>query len=76
MKGKAMSARKAKIAQKVEALGLGCFDGAKKNGNYIIGMVSFKSLEQIEAYINAYQAGTTKVRPALASAKRAYVKAA
>ena len=71
-----MSTRKQKIAQKVEVLGLGCFDGAKKNGSYIIGGVGFKKLEQIEAYISAYQAGTTKVKSALSSAKQAYLKIA
>ena len=71
-----MSTRKAEIAQKTEALGLGCFDGAKRNGRYVIGGVSFKRLEQIEAYINAYLAGTTRVKPALVNAKRAYLKIA
>ena len=71
-----MSTRKQKIAQKIESLGLGNFNGEKKNGCYIIGMVSFKNLEQIEAYLNAYQASTSKVKPALICARQAYLKIA
>ena len=46
-----MSQQKQRIAKKLLALGLGTFTGEKVNGKYIVGMVSFKSLKEIEAYI-------------------------
>lgn len=46
-----MSQQKQRIAKKLLALGIETFTGEKVNGKYIVGMVSFKSLKEIEAYI-------------------------
>lgn len=46
-----MSAQKTRIAKQVKALGLGEFDGVKIDGKYRIGSVSFKTLKEIEVYI-------------------------
>jgi hypothetical protein len=45
-----MSVRKQRIAKKLETLGM-AFDGQKVNGVYKIGIVSFKTLDEIEMYI-------------------------
>ena len=45
-----MSIRKQKIAKRLESLGM-AFDGQKTNGVYKIGIVTFKTLDEIEVYI-------------------------
>lgn len=46
-----MSPQKQRIAKSLKALGLGDFDGVKEGGVYTIGSVSFKTLKEIEVYI-------------------------
>jgi len=48
-----MSPQKTRIAKQIKDLGLGEFDGVKSNGVYTIGLVSFKTLKEVEAYIKA-----------------------
>lgn len=49
-----MSARKQRIAKKLEVLGMS-FDGQKVNGVYRIGMVTCRTLDEIEAYIDGLE---------------------
>ena len=45
-----MSTRKRSIADKMQSLSLGAFTGVKSKGVYIVGLLSFKNLNEIETY--------------------------
>lgn len=49
-----MSARKTKIAKRLEAYNV-VFDGQKTGGVYTIGVESFKTLDEVEAYITGLE---------------------
>lgn len=49
-----MSIRKQRITKRLEALGM-VFDGQKVNGVYRVGMVTCKTLDEVEAYITGLE---------------------
>lgn len=54
-----MSARKTKIAKKLEAFNMD-FDGQKANGVYRIGIVTCRTLDEVEAYIKELEQAKEK----------------
>lgn len=54
-----MSARKTKIAKRLEPLGM-AFDGQKVGGVYRIGIVTFKTLDEIEQYVKSLEMANEK----------------
>lgn len=54
-----MSIRKTKIAKRLEAFNV-VFDGQKTGGVYTIGVESFSTLDEIEAYIDGLEKGNAQ----------------
>lgn len=54
MQNNKMSARKQRIAKRLEAFNV-VFDGQKSGGVYTINNVSFKTLDEVEAYIDGLE---------------------